>query len=80
MLRVGGMPWLQTCAVHYHVQLGLPDKGCAMKGLVVCYVAWLESIIYGMCLWIIARNVVWSTKAFLNTLEMIAALFLRITK
>ncbi len=30
------MPWPQTGATHYHAQLGLPDKGRAIKGLVVC--------------------------------------------
>ena len=30
------MPWPQTGATHYHVQLGLPDKGRAIKELVVC--------------------------------------------
>ena len=25
-----------TGATHYHAQLGLPDKGRAIKGLVVC--------------------------------------------
>ena len=30
------MPWPQTGATQYHVQLGLPDKGRAIKGLVVC--------------------------------------------
>ena len=28
-----GMPWPQTGATHCHEQLGLPDKGCAIKGL-----------------------------------------------
>ena len=32
----GGLPWSQTCATQYHAQLELPDKGCAIKGLVVC--------------------------------------------
>ena len=31
------MPWLQTGETHYHAQLGLPDKVCAIKGLVVSY-------------------------------------------
>ena len=31
-----GIPWPQTGATHYHAQLGLPDKGRAIKGLVVC--------------------------------------------
>ncbi len=30
------MPWPQTGVTHYHAQLGLPDKGRAIKGLVVC--------------------------------------------
>ncbi len=33
---VGGMPWPQTGAIQYHVQLGLPDKRRAIRGLVVC--------------------------------------------
>ena len=31
-----------------HALLGLSDKGRAIKGLIVCYVAWLGSMIYGM--------------------------------
>ncbi len=31
------MPWPQTGAAHYHAQLGLPEKGRAIKGFVVCY-------------------------------------------
>ncbi len=30
------MPWPQTGATQYHAQLGLPDKGHAIKELVVC--------------------------------------------
>ncbi len=30
------MPSAQTGATQYHAQLGLPDKGRAIKGLVVC--------------------------------------------
>ncbi len=30
------MPWPQTGATQYHAQLGLADKGLAIKGLVVC--------------------------------------------
>ena len=30
------MPWPQTGETHYHAQLGLPEKGRAIKGLVVC--------------------------------------------
>ena len=36
--RVGGMPWLKTGATHYHAQLGLIDKGRAIKELVVYWV------------------------------------------
>ncbi len=30
------MPWLQTGTTQNHAQLGLPNKGHAMKGLVIC--------------------------------------------
>ena len=30
------MPWPKTGATQYHAQLELPDKGRAIKGLVVC--------------------------------------------
>ncbi len=30
------MPWSKTGATQYHAQLGLQDKGRAIKGLVVC--------------------------------------------
>ena len=30
------MPWPKTGATQYHTQLVLPDKGRAIKGLVVC--------------------------------------------
>ncbi len=30
------MIWPETGATQYHAQLGLPDKGRATKGLVVC--------------------------------------------
>ncbi len=36
MSRGGGMPWPQTGASQYHAQLGLQDKGRAIKELVVC--------------------------------------------
>ena len=42
------MPWPQAGATY--AQLGLPDKGRAIKGLVVCWI-WLVSMIYGMGLW-----------------------------
>ncbi len=40
------MPWPKQA------KLGFPDKGRAIKGLVVCYVVWLGSMIYGIDLWI----------------------------
>ncbi len=30
------MPLPKTGATQYHAQLGLPDKGCSIKGLVIC--------------------------------------------
>ena len=30
------MPWPQTDATQYHAQLGLPDKGRVIKGMIVC--------------------------------------------
>ena len=38
IVRVGGMPWPQTCTTHYYEMLGLPNKVLTMKELVVCYV------------------------------------------
>ena len=35
IVRVAGMPWPKTDAAHYPAQLGLPDKGRAIKDLVV---------------------------------------------
>ncbi len=35
------MSWSQTGATHYHAELGLPDKGCAIKG-------WLSAILCGL--------------------------------
>ena len=32
---IKGMPWPKKGATHYNAQLGLPDKGLAIKGLVV---------------------------------------------
>ncbi len=34
----------QTGATHYRAQLGLPDKGCLIKWLVVCYIECLGSM------------------------------------
>ena len=33
--RIGGLPWPKTGTTYYHAQLELPDKVCAIKGLVV---------------------------------------------
>ena len=41
--RVGGMPWPQTGATNYHGEVGLSDKGRAIKGSSVYYVMWLGS-------------------------------------
>ena len=31
------MPLVKTCETHFNAQLlGLTDKGCAIKGLVIC--------------------------------------------
>ncbi len=51
------MPWPQTGATHYHAQLGLPDKGRAIKGLVVCNSWDLEpwDLLNGMALVVINR-------------------------
>ena len=38
------MSWPQTGATHCHAQLGPPDKGRTIKGLVVCYVVWYWSL------------------------------------
>ena len=34
----------QTGATHYYAQLRLPDKGCVIKGLIVCHIVLLGSI------------------------------------
>ena len=36
--KVGELSWPKTGTTHYHAQLGLPDKGCLIKELVVCLV------------------------------------------
>ena len=38
------MPWPQTGATQYHAQLGLPDKGRAIKRLVFCHSLDLEPL------------------------------------
>ena len=53
------MLWPQTDATHYHAQLRFPEKGLAIKELVVCYVVWLRSMINGMGLQTSARCLVW---------------------
>ena len=55
IVRVVGMPCPQTGATQYYTQSGLTDKGCAIKGLVVCFVVWLGSMSYGMGLWTSTR-------------------------
>ncbi len=39
---VGGTPWPKQGTNQYHAQLGLPDKVCAIKGLVFCNSWYLE--------------------------------------
>ncbi len=34
------IPWPTTGATHYNAQIGLPYKGHASKGLVVCKYGW----------------------------------------
>ena len=34
---MGSLPWPQTGATQYHAQLGISEKGRAIKGLVVCW-------------------------------------------
>ncbi len=60
IVPVEGTPWPKTGASYHHAQLGLPDKGLAIIGLVVCYVLWLGSMIYEMVIWTSARCVVLS--------------------
>ncbi len=55
-----GMPWPQTGATLYLAQIGLTDKGRAIKGLIVGSVVWLGSMIYGMGLWTSGKCMVWS--------------------
>ncbi len=47
LVQLGGMPWHQTTATHYHAQLVLPDNR-AIKGLVVYYLVWLGSMIFDL--------------------------------
>ncbi len=35
IVRVGVMLWLKTVEIHYNPQLGLPNKGCAIKELAI---------------------------------------------
>ncbi len=46
IVRVWGMPWPR--AGPNHAWLGLLDEDRAFNGLVVCFVVWLRSMIYGM--------------------------------
>ena len=39
---IGGISWSKTGTTHYNAQLGLPDKGCAIKGLVI-FISGLKS-------------------------------------
>ncbi len=66
-LIVRGMLWPQTGATHYHAQLGLLDNGRVIKGLVVCYVVWLGSLIYRMVMLTSAR---WSPVVVRMAIEL----------
>ncbi len=55
IVRVRGMPWPQTGALPCIVRISK-----LIKGLVVCYVVRLGSMIYEIGIWISARCVVWS--------------------
>ena len=57
ILLVGGMSWPKTGTNYYHAQLGHPDKGRAIKSMVVCYLEWLGSKNHGLGLWTSARCV-----------------------
>ncbi len=43
------MPWPKTVATPYHVQLGLPDKGCTIKkvGCLLCRMARIYDLLDG---------------------------------
>ncbi len=53
-----------------HAQIGLPNKSRSIKGLVVCYVVWLWSMIYVMGLWTSATCVVWSLFVVILAIEL----------
>ncbi len=40
----GGMPLPKKSTFQHHAQLGIPDNGRAIRGLVECYLVWLGSI------------------------------------
>ena len=48
--QVGGNALTPNRRTHYHAHLGLPDQGCAIKGLVVCFVVWLGSMVRSLAL------------------------------
>ncbi len=56
--QLRGMSLPQIGASYNQAQLGLLDKGLAIKWLVICYVVWLGPLIYEMGLWTSARCVV----------------------
>ena len=60
----------RVIATHYYAQLRIPDKGRSIKDLVVCYVVWLGSMIYGMGLWTSARCVAWSLVVVRMAIEL----------
>ncbi len=58
----------RVCLGHEHAQLGPPDKGRVINGLVIYYLVWLGSMIYGLLT--ISRCVVWSLFVVLIAIEL----------
>ena len=50
IVRVGAMPWIIKGATNYNTQLGLLDKGRAIKGSIVCWLLkrkdYIENVFY----------------------------------
>ncbi len=81
-LIVWGMSLPKTGGIQYHAQLGLPDKGRAIKGLVVCNSWDLEpwNLLSGPALgcyqpspevWLVNINVPWAKDFFVFSLKSI---------
>ncbi len=48
IVQIWGVPWPQTGPTQYHAKLRPPAKGRSIKGLVICYVVLLGSMIFGI--------------------------------